>query len=108
MIARTDQEPLIVLPPGEKKPQPVVRSGYRVIEFAHNGHLWAVKENESDEALSLYTVKEHEFSNSTTYSLVVTLTKNSPLLSDVDDLSSIEQIARTLIARYAVERYQES
>ena len=108
MIAKTEQEPLIVLPPGEKKPEPVLRSFHHVWEFTHNDYRWLAKYDTGTEEIYLYLVREHEFSNTITQSLVVRVAKNNPLIEGLVESSSIDEIAKFLISHYAKEKYLES
>ena len=108
MIAKTEPEPLIILPPGEKKPQPIEMCRYSAIEFSHNGYIWSVRRDEETQKISLFMVRKHELSSSVTMSLVVKTTRDNPIFANIKDWSSLEEIAQPLITHYSVEKYQES
>lgn len=108
MIAKTEQEPLIILPPGEKKPEPIMRSFQYVWEFTHNDYLWLAKYDTNTEEISLYLVKEQQFSNTVSQSLIVRVAKDNPITQGLTESSSIDDIAKFLISHYAKEKYLES
>jgi hypothetical protein len=108
MIANTEPEPLIVLPPGQKKPEPVVSCSYQGIEFMHNGNRWGARREYDTETISLFTIKDYPGSNTRTHSLVAVIAPGHPLLQKFNSYSEFSAIVKYLIEHYSAQKYVEA